>query len=157
MFCARRKSKEFSQNHPVVIQYYPPQGLNPAEVGLLWKRGRTQGIQIISLFYQWYANGLVSMEYNKDTKVLKIISKQKLEDSYLNHAPSYEKTLFEHFFPSPCTVTFDGKKNDSIFSSSLDSLQTYGETQGRFTIKEHEEHGMLWALWCLVLMFGLPI
>ena len=100
-------------------------------------------MQIISLFYQWYANGLVAMEYNKDTKVLKITSKQKLEDSYLNHAPSYEKSLFSHFFPSPCTVTFDGRQADSILSNSLDSLQSYGKTKGRFTIKEHEEHDLM--------------
>ncbi len=95
----------------IVPQYYPPQGMTPAEAGILID-DKLHERDIIALIPYWASQGLIRIE-EIETKVMlgllketdyKLIKLKPLE----NNVPAYEKKLFDGLF---------NYRNDVLLSS----------------------------------------
>jgi len=120
-------------SYPKVIepQPYPPQDLNPAEVGAFYDQ-IVHDRDVISLLPYWAADGFIRMEYNpqdKDTYLIKL--KDLNEDR-----PAYEYVLFQDLFNHRFTVSlstlryqFSGthQKVKSMIRNEIIGMQLYDE------------------------------
>ena len=109
------------------VQYYPPEGMTPAEVGWLYD-DRIDQRDLISLIFYWAANGYMEIEEipdGKKKKKYRFIKKQSLPSS----AQDFERTMFNGIFSKGPDVTTDDLKN--TFYTKLKTAKAELEKHGK--------------------------
>ncbi|MDZ4709329.1 MAG: DUF2207 domain-containing protein [Saprospiraceae bacterium] len=120
-------------SYPKVIepQPYPPQDLNPAEVGAFYDQV-VHDRDVISLLPYWAADGFIRMEYNPQNKDTYLIKLKDLDQD----RPAYEYVLFQDLFNHRYTVSlsnlryqFSGthQKVKSMIRNEIIGMQLYDE------------------------------
>ena len=108
--------------NPITVQYYPPEGVNSAEAWILYHKKFTARC-MFSLFYQWCAKGLISMDY-RNNKI--IITKMR----EIDNVPQYERKFFNKIFSSD-KIMLD-KDSHLYMDINEQWLIDYGEEKQRF-------------------------
>lgn len=88
----------YSKKYPIIIQYTPPKGINPAEAGLLYNC-KVDVTDLTSLIYQWTFEWLIEIKnvvWQNSNKIEKI-ELTKLNNMPDNH-PFFEKDIFDFIF-----------------------------------------------------------
>lgn len=113
----------------IIVQYYPPPDISPAEAGYLWD-SKLQNRDLISLIYFWAGKGLINIReiYNEAQKQNDFeLSKLK---SLPNDAKNFEKTIFNRLFRSSDTIKVSTLKNTFYLTMQ----------QAEKEIKQHVKH-----------------
>lgn len=90
--------KEFENKYPIVVQYDPPEWINPAEAWLLYNC-KVDVTDLTSLIYQWTLDWLISVKNItwENSKKIEKIELIKLRD-ISNDRPFFERSIFEAIF-----------------------------------------------------------
>ena len=91
--------KEFKKKYPIIPQYFPPKGLNPAEAWLLYNC-KVDVFDLTSLIYQWALEWLISIKtvkWKDDKETFSKIELDKLEDIG-EGCPFFEQEIFNSIF-----------------------------------------------------------
>lgn len=137
------------------VQYNPPAGMTPAEVGWLYD-DRIDQRDLISLIFYWAANGHMIIEEipdGKRKKKYRFIKLQKLPSS----AKDYERTMFNGIFSKGQDVTTDDLKNTfyTKLKTAKSELEKHGK-QEKFYLPGTRGFGTcLVVLGVIVLIFSL--
>lgn len=114
------------QRDPILtppVQFYPPEGLNPAEVGYIIDDSLS-GRDITSLIYYWAAQGHLSVEFTgKDSFVLH--KKNELDAAH----PAYEKSMYRSMwsFGSKMEAASTGNEGVKAGDESVSEVQLKGK------------------------------
>jgi hypothetical protein len=71
------------------IQFYPPEGMNPAEAGYIID-GKVSGQDITSLIYYWASKGLLRLELAEEAKSYTLYKIREMDQGW----PQYERTMY---------------------------------------------------------------
>ena len=117
--------KKFEQKYPIIIQYTPPNGINPAEAWLLYNC-KVDVTDLTCLIYQWALEWLISLKNIVWKKSKKI---EKIELTKLNNIPNtrpfFEKEIFNSiFFAWNKKIIWDTSQLKSSFL--LEDLEIHG-------------------------------
>ncbi|MCK9612512.1 MAG: DUF2207 domain-containing protein [Bacteroidales bacterium] len=113
----------------VVVKYYPPEGITPAEIGFLWDN-KIHNSDLISLIYFWAGKGLISIQQadnvNPNENVWEITKKRELPPD----AKKFERILYDRLFKSGKTVKTNTLRNSFYLSliKAQKELKFYGKT-----------------------------
>ena len=95
-----------------MVEYFPPEGLTPAEAGVIID-DKIDNRDIISLIFYWATKGIIKIEEIKGEGLFAkddyILIKQK---SLPSDAKSYEKILFDELFKVQNNVVISSLKNN---------------------------------------------
>ena len=87
----------YSKKYPIVVQYFPPKWINPAEAWLLYNCS-VEPTDLTSLIYQWKFEKLIDIKTfkweNSNKEYIKLI---KLKDMPLTR-PLFESGIFDSIF-----------------------------------------------------------
>jgi uncharacterized membrane protein len=137
------------------VQYYPPEGMTPAEVGWLYDDKIDQR-DLISLIFYWAANGYMIIEEIPDGKRKKKYRFIKLQ-SLPSSAQDFERTMFNGIFSKGSDVTTDDLKNTfyTKLKTAKSELEKHGK-QKKFYLPGTRGFGTcLMILGVLVLIFSV--
>lgn len=123
---------EFFMHVPKVekrVDYYPPPGLCPAEIGVIID-DTVNNRDLISLILWWAQDEYISIteEPGKHTGLLKkgddvCLRLTRLKNLPKN-APDYQKTLFKALFRKGSSVCLDDLSNDTVFGDSFNKAKS---------------------------------
>jgi len=112
----------------LVVQYFPPKGITPAEAGYLWD-GKLHKRDLISLLYYWAGNGQMTIKTLENDN----FELTKLKD-LPSDAKSFEGILFNALFWKREVVKSDDLRNSffSTIKAAESNFATYSNTQKLF-------------------------
>lgn len=114
----------------IVVRYYPPEGLTPAEIGWLYD-DKIHNRDLISLIYYWAAGGHLEIEElpakSKNSK--KTDYKLRKLKGLSSQAQDFERTLFNGLFKGREEVTVS--KLENKFYTYIDKSKKQLEKHGR--------------------------
>lgn len=88
---------DFLKKYPIIVQYWPPKWINPAEAGLLYNL-KVDPTDLTSLVYQWKFEWLIDVKIflweKSGTKYVKLIKKFDISPS----RPLFETEIFNSIF-----------------------------------------------------------
>lgn len=114
----------------VVVSYYPPEGLTPAEIGWLYD-DKIHNRDLISLIYYWAAGGHLEIEEIEDKSKRSKNPDYKLKKlkGLTSEAKNFEKTLFNGLFKGRGEVIVS--KLENKFYTYIDTSKKQLEKNGR--------------------------
>ncbi len=124
-YCIGRDKKE-----TVVVGYYPPAEVTPAEIGFLWDN-KLQKRDLVSLIFYWAGNGLLSIkEFSNDLTHETDFELTKLKDLPAD-AKSYEITMFQRLFKTSDTVKISSLKNSYYITMNTAERELLSDAKNR--------------------------
>ena len=149
---------KFADQFPVIVQYWPPQWLNSAEVWLLLHR-EAKAKDMISLIYKRAAEWLINIATEKtewsifsSSKNVIIITKNK---DIPENLPGYEQDFFNSLIRSEKNKI--GSSTNLYNKLHLSSLVKYGKNKWWFLDKKNSNLLLFfWLVWAYFLCCFYP-
>ena len=139
----------FGRDEPFVkmVQYYPPEGLPPAEAGAFID-DKTDNRDIVSLLPYWGGQGYLTIRETEKEQLFGLFSSKDFEfnkvESLPSGRPGYEYTVFNRLFRDGDTVSINELKDK--FHTTMSSAQS----QIQRTVRDRQLHTplsrMLWSV-----------
>ncbi|MEI6123434.1 MAG: DUF2207 domain-containing protein [Bacteroidota bacterium] len=114
----------------VVVSYYPPAEVTPAEIGFLWDN-KLQKRDLVSLIFYWAGNGLITIKefsnavtHETDFELTKL---KNLPD----HAKTYEITMFQRLFKAGDTIKTSSLKNSYYLTMNTAERELLSDAKNR--------------------------
>jgi len=119
------------KTHTLVVRYEPPQGITPAEAGLLWD-DKLHKRDMVALIYYWASKGYIEVIQSGTSLSLKKMS--EIPET----AKEYEKTIFSALFVSKSvgeivTVSSLGTTFATQFKKAFGQMQKYSKEKGFYS------------------------
>ncbi|MCB0582362.1 MAG: DUF2207 domain-containing protein, partial [Phaeodactylibacter sp.] len=129
----------FGRDEPFVkmVQYYPPEGLPPAEAGAFID-DKTDNRDIISLLPYWGGQGYLTIREVREEKMFGLFSSKDFEfnkvESLPSGRPGYEYTVFNRLFSEGDTIRISDLKDK--FHTTMSSARS----QIQRTVRDRQLH-----------------
>ena len=136
------------------VEFYPPDGLSPAEVGYI-NDGYADNKDIVALLMYWADQGCIRIE-EQDRGDFAIIWRAPLPDT----APPYERTMFGELFASGSLVLLSSLKRTfytSVNAAKKGVTDSFAKSDARrvFTRQSKKARGIMAVLTMLPIAFAV--